>query len=553
MAGAASMLCPSSDAFDNAIARDRINWSIGLVLLVLAEMTMAARRVPKGLGVYLDPSRRVTKCFISDSCNNGLVDNYKGNPLRSFSSASGGNGGGDATPGLHPTGLGLSHKISPEVMQTIRALSEVSVCLPDGDKSLPPKLSLAEQISSLKRAEEIFQQFGTATAGGGGSNDHLDAVRMMLADRLSLVGKFDETAVCIESILNVDNGHEASGIDNKSFELNVALAKVQFYDGGGLISAAERAVDIATEVDDASMAALRHGVAMNALALAKLACMAYADESSTPEKLANEVDECREMLSMATSVLKKPGNRVNATLTQSFALAEAASFSNQGIAEVLYHNLRSEAMGYDNVSTSEHALKCWNAGLNRLELGSCNIPMTDIIRSRLHSNIAMTLLGTAMYDGNRKIGEEDLKIASENASKSLRLLDGIIEQSSSPSDDTREALRTLSGRSLRLVAECYARGGSAVTAEGLYQSALDLLNEDKYHTHGGPLSLIERREVYTSYAALCADWEKRSRDADNMKQKAEQLEEQIVGCWHMKPSAYSGLWLFSMSDLNVTL
>lgn len=508
-------------------------------------MASAARRVPKRLGKYFDPSRRVTESFNTD-------------PWRSFSSSSGGNDTCSG-PSLHPTGLGLSRKISPEVMQTISALPEVSAVMPD-EKSIPPKLSLAEQISSLKRAEEIFQQFGSATGGGGGNNDHLDAVRMMLADRLNLAGKFDETAVCIESILNVGNNREASGVDNnnKSFELNIALAKAQFYSGGEFMSAAERAVDIATEVDDVSIAALRQGVAMNALALAKLACMAYADESSTSDKLANEADECREMLSMATSVLNnKPSIEMDAMLTQSFALAEASSSSNQGIAEMLCHTLRAKATGYDTIPSPESALKCWNTGLNRLEQGSGNIPMVDVVRSRLYSNIAMALLGTAMHDGittcSTKIGEEDLKIASENASKSLRLLDNIIEQSSSHSDETREALRALSGRSLRLVADCYARGGSAVTAEGLYQSALDLLNEDKYDTHGGPLALMERREVYNRYATLCANWEKRSRDSDNMKEKAQQLEEQIGGCWHMKPYAYSGLWLFSMSDLNVTL
>ena len=505
-------------------------------------MASAARMVPKSLGVrvHFDPSsssRRVTKSFNADTPASS----------RSFSS-SGGNGSG---PGLYPTGLGLSRNISSEVMQTISALPEISAVMPD-DKSTPPKLSLAEQISSLKRAEEIFQQFGGATGGGGGSNDHLDAVRMMLADRLILAGKFDESAVCIEAILNVGNDHEASGVDNKSFELTIALAKAQFYSGGGFMSAAERAVDIAAEVDDVSTAALRQGVAMNALALAKLACITYADESSTPDKLANETDECREMLSMATSVLNnKPSNGVDAMLTQSFALAEASSSSNQGIAEMLHHSLRAKAMGYDTIPSAESALKCWNTGLNMLEQGSGSIPKADVIRSRLRSNIAMALLGTARHDG--KIGEEDLKVASENASKSLRLLDGIIEQSSSPSDDAREALRTLSGRSLRLVADCYARGGSAVTAEGLYQSALDLLNDDKYDTHGGPLALIERREVYNSYATLCANWEKRSRDSDNMKEKAQKLEGQIGGCWQRKPYAYSGLWLFSTTDLNMSL
>ena len=67
------------------------------------------------------------------------------------------------------------------------------------------------------------------------------------------------------------------------------------------------------------------------------------------------------------------------------------------------------------------------------------------------------------------------------------------------------------------------------------------------------LALIERREVYNSYATLCANWEKRSRDSDNMKEKAQKLEGQIGGCWQMKPYAYSGLWLFSTTDLNMSL
>jgi hypothetical protein len=506
-------------------------------------MTMAARNTSKAFAVYLDDPRRATKRITT---NIRLVS--KGHLLRNFSSTGGNRYGGGPAPSLLPTGLGLSRKISPEVMQTISALPEVSAVLDDG-KSRPPKLSMAEQISSLKRAEQIFQQFGGSTAASGGNNDHLDAVRMMLADRLSHVGKFDETAICIESILGIVNGREASGTDDKTFELNVALAKVQFYGGGGLMSAAERAVDIATEVDDVSMAALRQGVAMNALALVKLARMAYADESSTPEKLADEADECREMLSMATRVLNKSTNEVDAILTRSLALAEAASSSNQGIAEMLYHTLRAKATGYENVAPAENALICWNAGFNRLE-GRDNIPIADILRSRLHSNIAMALLGGAIHDGNLKIGEEDLKNASEKAISSLRLLDGIVEQSSSSGDDTREALRTLSGRSLRLVADCYARGGSAVTAEGLYQSAIDLLDEDKHVNHGGPQALIERREVYNSYATLYSNWEKRSRESNEMKKKANQLEEQIAGCWRNKPSTYGGLWLFSISDLT---
>jgi len=511
-------------------------------------MMMAARRMPNAIsGVHVG-SRRATRSTTTDG-------RLAGNLSRMLSSG-GSNDDSDTyvTPTLHSTGLGLSRQILAEVMQTISALPEVSAVLPnDTRKSLPPKLSLTEQILLLKRAEEIFQQFGDAASGRGGSNIHLDAVRMLLADRLYHVGKFEYTATCIESILDMGNGGESNGVDDKSFELNLALAKAQFYSGGGITSAAERAVDIANEVGDPNMAALRQGVAMNALALSKLSRIDYANESSMPGKLADEADECREMLSMATSVLNKPTNGVGVQLAQSLALAQAASSSNQGISEVLHNSLRAKAMGYEKVPPAEHALKSWNNGLSRLE-GNDNIPIADIIRSRLHANIAMSLLIAAMLGDKSKIGEEDLKIASENASQSLKLLDGIIEQSSSVGDDTtREALRVVSGRSLRLVADCYARGGSAVTAEGLYQSASDLLNDEKHENHGGPLALIERREVYNSYATLCANWEKRSRDSVAMKEKAGLVEDQIAGCWRNKPPAYGGLWLFSVGDFQVSL
>ena len=508
-------------------------------------MMGVSQRMPSAIGVHVG-ARRATGSVTSDG-------RLAGKLLRMFSSGGSSDDNGTcATSSLHPTGIGLSRQILPEVMQTISALPEVSAVLPNGE-SLPPTLSLAKQISSLKRAEEIFEQFGDGATGRGGSNVHLDAVRMLLADRLCLVGKFEETATCIESILGMGNGGEANGIDNDtSFELNLALAKAQFYSGGGNTSAAERAVDTATEVEDADTAALRQGVALNALALSKLSSMDYANESSTPDELADEADECREMLSMATSVLNKPTtNGVSVNLAQSLALAQAASSSNQGLSEVLYNRLRAKAMGYEKVPPAEHALKSWKNALSRLE-GNDNIPIADIIRSRLHSNIAMSLLGVTMPGDKTKIGEEDLKIASENASQSLKLLDGVIERSSSVGDDTmREALRIVSGRSLHLVADCYARGGSAVTAEGLYQSALDLLNDEKHHNHGGPLALIENREVYNSYALLCANWEKRSRDSDTMKEKAEQVEEQIAGCWRNKPLTYSGLWLFSVGDLQL--
>ena len=120
----------------------------------------------------------------------------------------------------------------------------------------------------------------------------------------------------------------------------------------------------------------------------------------------------------------------------------------------------------------------------------------------------------------QKMDENSLTAASESARTALKLCDEIIDaaMNTDQAEATRRSLRSLSGRSLRLVADCYACAGSAVTAEGLYQSSLASLEL------GNPLSSIERRLVYKSYSSLCSKWDKRTGDADKMEAKSGEVE-----------------------------
>ena len=194
----------------------------------------------------------------------------------------------------------------------------------------------------------------------------------------------------------------------------------------------------------------------------------------------------------------------------------------------------------------------------------------DKIRARLHCNIAAVLLGSdqdfietdtgeAEAAKATRLTEEDLKTASEHASTALKLCDGIINDAAAADDgdgsseqQVREAMRSLSGRALHLVADCYGRAGSAVTAEGLLQSSLELLDDDRHEAKAGPLALIERREVYRTYAALLDNWDRRGRDADKMREKAMEMEDSgmMVDGWKGKPGIYGGLWMFALGDFK---
>jgi len=459
-----------------------------------------------------------------------------------------------------------------------------------------------------------------------GGMEHI-AVQILLVDKLNDVGCYDEAAALLEELIASSSASAAAAVtatddeerDELTFGLRLALCKVNFNSGlfNSAISNAEQLLDetvVSAEVEshDGVEDKLRHGMALNALALSRLGAVDFigmAHSSSTEgarvqllEDMLTEVEECRDIVMTATGMLRtvaaeyddreectSPGT----TNYSALILASAASSNNAGIAQLLRALLLEQKAAATSAAHDtdadigvavDDAVSTWKEGLAQLDRigeeggGSEEAAVTaDIIRARLHCNIAAALLGvdadvgaaeTAERPKSKKLTEDDLKTASEHASKALTLCDGIINDAaaaaavtaaadadgdgSSSEQQLREAMRSLSGRALHLVADCYGRAGSAVTAEGLLQSALELLDDDRYETMAGPLALLERREVYRTYAALMDNWDRRSRDADKMREKAKEMEDMnmVVDGWKGKPGIYSGLWMFTLGDFK---
>lgn len=145
----------------------------------------------------------------------------------------------------------------------------------------------------------------------------------------------------------------------------------------------------------------------------------------------------------------------------------------------------------------------------------------DFIRAQLYCNMAWTLLPL----------EDELKLASEYSSTALSIVEKLQGKLSE-----REYCRAL-GRSLRLVASCYAQADSALTAEGLFQSAIDSLKKASKN----PLSRLDLRDTHDGYAKLLHQWDKRSRDAENQEKHSGNVNESLLEGWRGKSSICSGL------------
>mmetsp|Transcript_30402 Transcript_30402/g.59131 ORF Transcript_30402/g.59131 Transcript_30402/m.59131 type:complete len:674 (-) Transcript_30402:33-2054(-) len=232
----------------------------------------------------------------------------------------------------------------------------------------------------------------------------------------------------------------------------------------------------------------------------------------------------------------------------------------------------------------------------------------ESLRARLHCNIAWALLGLSGVEKGGdlpEIADNMLKEASNEAKKALGIYDELIngpkflreneifdynddeelddqditeedkqikrefekllveelqtrdntekggEQSSIPIDTPLSSYwfdysRSESARALGLVAHCYALAGSAVTAEGLFQSALDASSSCPYGQIVGKSGkrmdgVIEKgislsspslgliaRDVRLWYATLCDNWEKRTGDASRLRMNAAKIEQDGV-------------------------
>ncbi|KAL3783789.1 hypothetical protein HJC23_000378 [Cyclotella cryptica] len=248
----------------------------------------------------------------------------------------------------------------------------------------------------------------------------------------------------------------------------------------------------------------------------------------------------------------------------------------------------------------------------------------ESLRARLYCNISCVLLhldaNLEVQDELPKIDEDTLKEASEMARKALGIYDGMLnsptgtsnekdvsadtdnssvdytedskewdellkenpnlleeEENSDEVDQYDQAVSPLwldyhraeSARALGFVASCYYHAGASVTAEGLFQSAIDASSSyplgqclksdtDRIGLKGVSLSSphlgLIARDVRLEYALLCDSWDKRKSDADKLRLGASKIEREgaltgFAGSMFVS-GLFSSTWLFSPLDFE---
>jgi hypothetical protein len=194
--------------------------------------------------------------------------------------------------------------------------------------------------------------------------------------------------------------------------------------------------------------------------------------------------------------------------------AQALSYLNFGVAEAVYADVVSREQNVD--FPLDNAMRAWKQGLTALK----RLPRNELsqrIEARLLSNMAWGLLKMKHND--------HVQDASTFAGDSLKVYDEM--------DHEKQGL----GRALALVASCLHKSGSAVTAEGLFLSAI---SEDDT-MNSSTLQKVQLRDSYRALVDLYRDWEKRDGDAKHYDDKASVLSASLPPAWQGKIGIHSTL------------
>jgi len=389
--------------------------------------------------------------------------------------------------------------------------------------------------------------------------------------------------------------------------------------------------------DDVPLPVIHGAAALTGIGVTKLLAHlrgdgvdADGDESDIIESMETAVDVLLESRKDASS------NPLYAEMAIDLGIAACISLTNLGVA----HCLLDEDGASRSIDYWKRGLETLDVVLHDSTHSVTIIPKhkfqcMESIKARLHCNISWALLGFKSPDYSSGSGasldsitEETLKDASDSAKKALDIYDELMngpkllrdetckegadgkpaEEDATATQEWEQVLRekatelrgqsdptkmpkdlplshlwmayhrSESARALGLVAQCYASAGAAVTAEGLFQSALDAsssypfgqsLNFREENVDGAValrgvassspnLGLIAR-DVRLWYAMLCNNWEKRNGDADRLRSDALKIEGMGVlygflrddnGTKQPVSGLEASLWLFNPLDFK---
>lgn len=431
--------------------------------------------------------------------------------------------------------------IPKAILDTISVMPEVATVINGSVNS--------QAVEGLKRPRDIFHQYSP-------KGEEYKAVLLLKAQVHSELNEFHE---CIKDL---SIAYDLCQRDDEKYIILLARSKINWL--SGKFSQALRDADLirnlALQVHFQQIP-LYQGLALNASALSMLAEIRFKDVDmiringvkglDPPNAQLSNISEVVDTLRMASSVLrntyirtKQDGNQYMSTL----GLASSTSLINLGVAELMYSLIKTQCIG-SNYFSYDHAMQSFRDSLNILdEISSFDIELSDRQRvlaktMRVHafSNMAWTLLNSSSYvkNGPTSLNESVLKLSSEYAGDALKIAGELANDGQISSIAQYHV-----NKSLCLVASCYIKAGSAVTAEGLLRTAMDNLK-----TQANPMYTIDARSAYVLYYMLCNNWEKRTADAERAKKKALDLDKSL-GSWEGMSAIYSGCSFLTIDEIS---
>lgn len=342
------------------------------------------------------------------------------------------------------------------------------------------------------------------------------AVNALIAEVQHRQGRHNEALLTLDELGTQLDGNESLVIPHSSNDILLAKAKVHWTQGNFAISQ-EICESLISNYDDLQetfpTTPLHLASAMTGKALSQLASMSSMSEAFS----------VRDYFRVALKFLERhpPPN----------SLPLAVAHGNAGLAEAIYNIFVEE---HNDVSVPmDSALKTWFQGLRKMpqdvsedSTGPQVFRASKFLQASLQGDLAWGILN---YEHDR---EDRIRKASEYAKKAL---DALGPESTTQEDGVRRVLAT--------VACCYHQAGSAVTAEGLYQSATS-----RKIPPNGPLQYLELQDAMLGYSNLLSEWDKREGDANRLKEDSAQLREKLPEAWRGKSGIHSSLWFWTPAD-----
>ena len=445
---------------------------------------------------------------------------------------------------LHTTTATTSLWESIHELPEIKAVSSALQQILEIDPSLSSSTLIIHRqyqtaITALERAIQIF---GSYRPGG----KEQMASYALLVEFQNRSNQYDACRATLNELLAVykSNNDESEAVYMNDI-VQIATAKVLWYQGHH--AAAKEICDALVEENRPVSVVARTGQAMTRLLLVTT----LDDVFSVRDPFRMSIRRLEQMVHPSATVL-------------------AAAYLNMGIAEMVWAETVSKFNDVD--APLDAAMRNWKQGitiLTRGELAGSNIynatklrkgqtkdsPLRSMLHARLLCNMAYGMLHMNHH-------ADYVSQALEYASESLAIYDAMNKHNNDTnkaSDESGEASGRINydkeglGRALSVAGTCFHLNGTAVPAQGLFQSSLDKIsvNFSTLSTRATPLQLVEQSDTYERYSDLCLDWEEREGDAKQLREKANDIHAKLLpDGWKDKTSIHGSLWFWTGATMQ---